>query len=99
MDMFAWSAAHRTPWGMLRVQIGDPSLPTTLTGPARLVALYQWRQGKASPGVWVIENSPAHARPSPEDIDWILFPAVQAEREMTDHKARCAQYLPRRPSP
>jgi|HubBroStandDraft_6_1064221.scaffolds.fasta_scaffold186675_4 hypothetical protein len=37
--MRAWSAVRRTPWDMLRVQTGDPSLPTTVTGPARLIAL------------------------------------------------------------
>jgi hypothetical protein len=96
MPTLTCSAVHRTPWKILRVQIGDPSLPTTLTGPARLVALYQWRQGNASPSVCVIENSPAHARPRPDDIDWERFPSAEAELEMMDHKARCALYLPRR---
>lgn len=99
METLASSAAPRTPWRILRVQIGDPSFPTTITGPARLVALYQWRQGKAAPGVWVIENSPTHASPRPEDIDWATFPTADAQREMMDRAFRCARYLLGRSSP
>src|SRR6185369_5764305 len=47
MAIRARYAAPRTPWAALRVQTGDRVLPTTLTGPARLVALYQWRRGAA----------------------------------------------------
>ena len=99
MNTLACPAMHRTPWRVLRVQMGDPSLPTTVTGPVRLAALHQWRQGKTSPGVWVTADSPAPTRPSPEDIDWVLFPTAQVEREITANEARCAQYLPRRQGP
>lgn len=99
MAVHAWSAVHRTPWGKLRVQMGDPSLPTTLTGPARLIALYHWRRGKALPGVWVIEHAPAPVRLRAEDIDWSQFPTLEAQRELMAHEERCARHLPRRLSP
>jgi hypothetical protein len=95
MATCAFSALRRTPWGMLRVQVGDPSLPTTVTGPARLIALYHWRRGHALPGVWIIENAPGPASPRAEDIDWVLFPLQEAQHEMMAHEERCAAHVPR----
>ena len=99
MVMQASFAARRTPWGNLRVQIGDPSLPTTITGPARLIALFHWRRGKALPGLWIVEHSPQHTIPRVEDIDWTLFPTQEAQREMMAHEERCARHMLRRFSP
>ena len=83
MAPYASSAARRTPWERLRVQVGDPSLPTTVTGPARLIALYQWRRGHALPGVWIIENATVPTRPRrAEDVDWAQFPILEAQLEM-----------------
>jgi hypothetical protein len=79
---------------MLRVQMGDPSFPTTLTGPRRLVALYHWRRGKAMPGVWIIANAPEPAIDRPEDVDWTLFPILEAQREMMAHEERCTRHMP-----
>jgi hypothetical protein len=84
---------------MLRVQIGDPALPTTLTGPARLIALYHWRRGKALPGVWIVEHTPAPVILRAEDIDWTQFPTLEAQRELMAHEERCARHLPRWFSP
>jgi hypothetical protein len=99
MAIHAASAVPRTPWGKLRVQIGDPSLPTTVTGPARLIALFHWRRGKALPGIWIIEHSAVHTNPTVEDIDWALFPTLEAQREMMAHEERCARHVPRRSAP
>ena len=99
MALQTWSGVRRTPWGMLRVQIGDPSLPTTVTGPARLIALYQWRRGKPLPGTWIIEHSAAPVRLEAEEIDWTQFPVLEAQRELMAHEERCARHMPRRFSP
>ncbi len=96
MAVQAWSAVRGIHWGMLRVQMGDRALPTTVTGPARLIALYHWRRGKALPGVWIIESSVPHAKPRAEEIDWSLFPVQEAQREMMAHEERCARHMPRR---
>ena len=58
MAMQSCPAGPRIHWGRLRVQVGDRSFPTTVTGPARLIALYHFRRGRALPGVWMIENAP-----------------------------------------
>jgi hypothetical protein len=81
---------------MLRVQMGDPSLPTTITGPARLIALFHWRRGKPLPGVWIIEHSAVNVSPKAEDVDWTEFPTLEAQRELMAHEERCARHLPRR---
>jgi hypothetical protein len=99
MAIRAWSAVRQTPWGMLRVQTGDPSLPTTVTGPARLIALYHFRRGKSLSGVWIVESSPERASPEPEDIDWALFPTSEAQQEMMAHEERCARHRPQRARP
>jgi hypothetical protein len=95
MAMLA-EAVHRTLWRTLRVQTGDPRLPTTITGYARLIALYQWRRGKPLPGVWVVESTAARASPGVDDVDWALFPAAEAQRELMAHEERCARHLPSR---
>jgi hypothetical protein len=95
MALHTWSATRRTPWVMLRVQMGDPSLPTTVTGPARLIALYHWRRGKALPGVWIIEHSPVPVSPRAEEIDWTQFPVQEAQRELMAHEERCARHTRR----
>ncbi len=92
-------AAPRTHWGMLRVQTGDRSLPTTVTGPARLIVLYHWRRGKALPGVWIIEHSPMSSSPRLQDIDWDLFPTQEAQRELYSLEESCARHVPRRRVP
>ena len=99
MALQAWSTRRRAHWAMLRVQMGDPSLPTTITGPARLIALYHWRRGKALPGLWIIEHSAPSASLGPEDIDWTQFPVMEAQRELMDHEERCARHVPRRVTP
>jgi hypothetical protein len=99
MAIHAAFAVPRTHWGKLRVQIGDPSLPTTVTGPARLIALFHWRRGKALPGIWIIEHAAVSASLRVEDIDWALFPTSEAQREMMAHEERCARHVPRRFAP
>ena len=99
MALQAPSAVRRTPWGRLRVQVGDPSLPTTLTGPARLIALYQWRRGKALPGIWIVEHSAAPASLQADDVDWTQFPVLEAKLELMAHEERCARHAPWRFSP
>lgn len=96
MTTRAPSAVRRIPWGMLRVQVGDPSLPTTLTGPARLIALYQWRRGKALPGVWIVDPATAPASFEAGDVDWTQFPVLEAKLELMAHEERCARHVPRR---
>jgi hypothetical protein len=95
MAIHACSTVPRTPWEILRVQTGDPRLPTTVTGPARLIALFHWRRGKALPGVWIIEHSPASVRPRTDDVDWARFPTLEAQRALMEHEERCARHLPR----
>jgi hypothetical protein len=85
MAVHAWSAARRTPWEKLRVQIG-----------ARLIALYQWRRGKALPGVWIIEHTLMPVSLRADDVDWALFPTLEAQRELMAHEERCARHLQRR---
>ena len=99
MAIRACYAAPRTPWAMLRVQTGDRALPTTLTGPARLIALYEWRRGAALPGVWFVDGARAQTSPSPDDVDWSLFPTPEAQHEMMDRDERCARHFPRRSWP
>jgi hypothetical protein len=90
------AAAPRTHWGMLRVQTGDRSLPTTVTGPARLIVLYHWRRGKALPGVWIIEHSLLSPTPRLQDVDWDLFPTQEAQRELYALEESFARHVPRR---
>jgi hypothetical protein len=93
MGTRAWASGPLTHWGMLRVQTGDPSLPITLTGPTRLVELFHWRRGKASPGVWVIESASGRSSPRPDDVDWSQFPMAEAQREMQEYDARTARHV------
>jgi len=95
----ACSAAAPTSWKMLRVQAGNPSIPTTLTGPARLIALYRWRRHERLPGLWVVECSTLRAELRPEDVDWHLFPALEAQRHLIDHEERCARHFAPRSCP
>jgi len=89
----AWSAALGISWEKLRVQVGDPVLPTTATGPARLIALYQWRRGKGLPGVWVVDSASGAARPRLEDVDWTKFPTAEAQGELMAYEERCVRYV------
>lgn len=93
MGTRAWSSGPLTHWNTLRVQTGDPSLPITLTGPTRLVELFHWRRGKASPGVWVIESASGRGTPRPDDVDWSQFPMAEAQREIQDYAARTARHM------
>jgi hypothetical protein len=81
---------------MLRIQRGDRSFPTTLTGPARLIALFHWRRGQALPGMWVVENGAEHPGPAPGEVDWSLFPTSETQAEMLAHEARFARHLVQR---
>ncbi len=92
MATSVWSPGFTAHWQTLRVQTGDPSCPITLTGPNKLVELFHWRRGKASPGVWVIVNAPGHTCPQPSEVDWSLFPVAEAHHEMMDHDARRSRY-------
>ena len=82
-------------WFALRVQTGDPSCPTTLTGPMRLVELARWRNGRLSPGVSVIIHLPAPVRPCLEVIDWTLFPVAEAQAEIEAQEARRRRFRAR----
>lgn len=88
-----WSPIFTAHWQTLRVQTGDPSCPITLTGPNKLVELFHWRRGKASPGVWVIVNAPGYTCPRPSEVDWSLFPVAEAQHEMMDHDERRSRYM------
>lgn len=96
MGTCAWTSRLTAPWQTLRVQMGDPTCPTTLTGPKKLVELFNWRRGKPTPGVWFVVATQAQRSPRVEEIDWSLFPVAEAQHELMDHEARCALYLPRR---
>lgn len=95
MGSCALSSKVTTSWQTLRVQTGDPSFPITLTGPKKLVELFHWRRGKATPGVWVVINGPDNERPRLDEVDWSLFPMAEAYQEMMNHEERCARHLPR----
>lgn len=88
----AWSPMVIAHWTTLRVQTGDPGFPITLTGPNRLVELFHWRRGKASVGVWIIENAPGRRSPRTEEVDWTHFPIAEAQQEMINHDERCSRY-------
>lgn len=96
MAIHARFPALQTPWGRLRVQTGDRSLPTTVTGPARLIALYQWRRGKPLPEVWFVDASQGPEHRLLSTIDWSTFPISEARRETMAHEERCARHLPAR---
>lgn len=89
----SWSSGPPTHWDSLRVQTGDPSLPITLTGPTRLVELYHWRRGKASPNVWVIESASGRSAPPADDVDWSLFPMAETQHELAEHAAHRARQM------
>ena len=95
MASLAFTAASTPSWSMLRVQLGDPSLPTTLTGPARLIALYQWRRGKRLPGVWFVDSASMRVSRTPEGVDWTLFPVAEARNHLMDYEERCLRHLTR----
>lgn len=97
MAIRSWSSGPLIHWGTLRVQTGDPSLPITLTGPTRLVELFHWRRGKASPGVWVIDTGTGRLTARPEDIDWVQFPVAEAHQTMMEHDARMSRHTLLRP--
>jgi hypothetical protein len=88
----SWSPIVTVHWQTLRVQTGDPSFPITLTGPNRLVELFHWRRGKASPGVWVIVNAPGCRSPRIDEVEWTSFPVAEAQQEMIKHDERCSRF-------
>lgn len=96
MATLACSQVPSPSWSMLRVQLGDPSLPTTLTGPARLIALYQWRRGKRLPGLWFVDSASMRVSRTPDGVDWALFPVAEARNHLMDHEERCLRHLVRR---
>ncbi len=96
MSTCAWSSRVTAHWQTLRVQMGDSTCPITLTGPKKLVELFHWRRGKATPGVWVVVNGPGEKRPRLDEVDWSLFPVAEAQQELMSHEERCSRYLPRR---
>jgi len=96
MATCAWTSRLTAHWQTLRVQMGDPTCPITITGPKKLVELFNWRRGKATPGVWFVVSTQAHRSPRVDEIDWSLFPVAEAQHELMDLEERCARYLPRR---
>ena len=95
MATCSWSSRVTAHWQTLRVQMGDPTFPITLTGPQKLVELFHWRRGKATPGVWVVVNGAEPRSPRLDEVDWSQFPMAEAYQEMMSHEERCARHLPR----
>lgn len=95
MASLAFTAASSPSWSVLRVQLGDPSLPTTLTGPARLIALYQWRRGRRLPGVWFVDSTSMRVSRTPEGVDWTRFPLAEARDLLMEYEERCMRHLAR----
>ena len=95
MATCTWTSKLMAHWQTLRVQMGDPTCPTTITGPKKLVELFNWRRGKATPGVWIVISSQPDRSPRLDEVDWSLFPVAEAQHELMDHEERCARYMPR----
>jgi hypothetical protein len=95
MATCTWTSKMTAHWQTLRVQMGDPTFPTTLTGPKKLVELFNWRRGKPTPGVWIVVSAQADRKPRLDEVDWTLFPVAEAQQELMAHEARCALYMPR----
>lgn len=93
MATCSWSSRVTAKWQTLRVQMGDPACPITLTGPKKLAELFHWRRGKATPGVWVVVNGAGFKSPRVDEVDWSLFPVAEAQEEIMSHEARCSRYL------